>query len=101
MWPAFAMASFQPGSMSKACEGSCHYGKNGDLGKHPRAPGELGMVLGEVYLTWTAHHPPSCLLHVLYGLGEAKVHWGRPDTPSPGSHTALGFLYSPMTSEPR
>lgn len=77
MWPMCAMGSFQEGSVSKACasgEGSCHYGKNSDLGKHPRAPGELGMVLGEVYLTWAAHLPPSCLLHVLYGLGEAKVH---------------------------
>lgn len=81
---AFAMGSFQVGSAAKACssgEDSCHSGKNGDLGKHPRAPGGLGMVLGEVYLTWAARLPPSCPLHVLYGLGEARVHWGR------GRHT--------------
>lgn len=52
MWLMFATGSFQAGSVSKARasgEGSCHSGKNGDLGKHPGAPGGLGMVLGEVW----------------------------------------------------
>lgn len=52
MWLMFAMGSFQAVSVPKTCasiEGSCHSGKNGDLGKHSRAPGGLGRALGEVW----------------------------------------------------
>lgn len=99
----FAMGSFQAGSAAKACasgEDSCHSGKNGDLGKHPRAPEGLGMVLRgglpDVGSTPPTLLPPACSIWTWRGQGALGKRQTHPRVP-----TALGFLYSPMTSEPR
>lgn len=96
MWPMSAMSSFQAGSVPKTCaslRAAATLGRMVTLGSTPELQGDWAGCWAK---SGTA---ARCGKHALPP--EVCMDSERLRCTGVGSHTALGFLYSPMTSEPR